>query len=136
MGSARSGGGASGSAEWRRDQGAARGSVRPVPAVPTAPALDLAADPVALTAALVDVPSVSGDERALADAVEAALRAAAAAGGRAHAATPSSPAPTSAGERRVLLAGHLDTVPIADNLPSRRDGDAPLRLRHQRHEGG
>ena len=39
------------------------------------PALDLAADPVALTAALVDVPSVSGDERALADAVEAALRA-------------------------------------------------------------
>src|SRR5581483_6918341 len=25
---------------------------------------------------------------------------------------------------RVLLAGHLDTVPIADNLPSRRDGDA------------
>ena len=26
-------------------------------------------------------------------------------------------------ERRVLLAGHLDTVPVADNLPSRRDGD-------------
>jgi succinyl-diaminopimelate desuccinylase len=24
---------------------------------------------------------------------------------------------------RVLLAGHLDTVPAADNLPSRRDGD-------------
>src|SRR5690606_4271796 len=24
---------------------------------------------------------------------------------------------------RVLLAGHLDTVPIADNVPSRRDGD-------------
>jgi succinyl-diaminopimelate desuccinylase len=23
----------------------------------------------------------------------------------------------------VLLAGHLDTVPIADNVPSRRDGD-------------
>ena len=33
-------------------------------------------------------------------------------------------------ERRVLLAGHLDTVPIADNLPSRRDGDLLLRLRH------
>ncbi len=25
--------------------------------------------------------------------------------------------------QRVLLAGHLDTVPIAGNLPSRRDGD-------------
>ena len=106
-----------------------------MPAVPTAPALDLAADPVALTAALVDVPSVSGDERALADAVEAALRelpqlevvrCGDAVLARTHLGR----------ERRVLLAGHLDTVPIADNLPSRRDGDAPLRLRHQRHEGG
>jgi succinyl-diaminopimelate desuccinylase len=26
-------------------------------------------------------------------------------------------------ERRVLLAGHIDTVPIADNVPSRREGD-------------
>ena len=24
---------------------------------------------------------------------------------------------------RVLLAGHIDTVPIADNVPSRQDGD-------------
>ena len=23
----------------------------------------------------------------------------------------------------MLLAGHLDTVPVADNLPTRRDGD-------------
>ena len=30
----------------------------------------------------------------------------------------------------MLLAGHLDTVPIADNVPSRRDGDTLLRLRH------
>ncbi|WP_345380957.1 succinyl-diaminopimelate desuccinylase [Pseudonocardia yuanmonensis] len=85
--------------------------------------LDLTADPASLTAALVDVASVSGEERALADAVEAALRAQAphfevlrdgdAVLARTHLGR----------ERRVLLAGHLDTVPIADNLPSRREGD-------------
>src|SRR3712207_8303448 len=37
--------------------------------------LDLSADVLTLTRALVDTPSVSGDERTLADAVEAALRA-------------------------------------------------------------
>ncbi|HEY2207327.1 MAG TPA: succinyl-diaminopimelate desuccinylase [Pseudonocardia sp.] len=85
-------------------------------------ALDLAADPVELTAALVDVPSVSGDETALADAMEAALRAQAPGfevvrDGAAVLARTTGDRPT-----RVLLAGHLDTVPIADNLPSRRDG--------------
>ena len=83
--------------------------------------LDLTQDPVALTAALVDVPSVSGAEQAIADLVQEALEA-----------VPSLQvvrdgnvvvARTSLGrERRVLLAGHLDTVPIADNLPSRLDG--------------
>jgi succinyl-diaminopimelate desuccinylase len=89
--------------------------------VPISAALDLAADPVALTAALVDVPSVSGDERALAGAVEAALRE------LPHFEVLRSGetvlARTHLGrERRVLLAGHLDTVPIADNVPSHRDG--------------
>ena len=37
--------------------------------------LDLSLDAAALTATLVDVPSVSGDEKVLADAVEEALRA-------------------------------------------------------------
>ena len=37
--------------------------------------LDLRADPIALTAALVDIPSESRDEARIADEVEAALRA-------------------------------------------------------------
>jgi succinyl-diaminopimelate desuccinylase len=93
----------------------------PTPSSPTL-ALDLAADPVALTAALVDVPSVSGDERALADAVDAALRALPHLEVRRCGNTVL--ARTDLGrDRRVLLAGHLDTVPVADNLPSRRAGE-------------
>jgi succinyl-diaminopimelate desuccinylase len=100
----------------------ARGPVGSVGAV-TASALDLTADPVDLCAALVDVPSVSRNEKVLADLVEAALR-----GQAPHLEVVRSGnavlARTDLGrERRVLLAGHLDTVPIADNLPSRRDGD-------------
>lgn len=85
----------------------------------TAATLDPRADIVDLTRAVVDIESVSGNERALADAVEQALR-------------EHGPhlemirdgdtiiARTHLGrERRVLLAGHLDTVPLAGNLPSR-----------------
>ncbi|NYI08087.1 succinyl-diaminopimelate desuccinylase [Allostreptomyces psammosilenae] len=84
----------------------------------TTPQLDLSADAVALTAQLVDIPSVSGSERVLADAVEAALRAlphlTVERDGNAVVAR------TELGRaERVVLAGHLDTVPIADNLPSR-----------------
>ncbi|MCW2776984.1 MAG: succinyl-diaminopimelate desuccinylase [Frankiales bacterium] len=84
--------------------------------------LDLAADPVDLCAALVDVPSVSGSEGHLCDLVEQALRA------LPHLTVDRDGdalvARTSLGRgRRVLLAGHLDTVPIADNVPSTRDGD-------------
>jgi succinyl-diaminopimelate desuccinylase len=84
--------------------------------------LNLGGDPVELCAALVDVPSVSGDEKELADELERALREQAP-----HLELLRSGdavlARTGLGrERRVLLAGHLDTVPIADNLPSRRDG--------------
>ena len=88
----------------------------------TGAVLDLAQDPVDLTAALVDVESVSGGEAPLADLVEQALRA------LPHLEVVRDGnnvvARTSLGrDRRVLLAGHLDTVPTADNLPSRRDGD-------------
>jgi succinyl-diaminopimelate desuccinylase len=85
--------------------------------------LDLRGDPVALTAALVDIPSESRDEARIADEVESALRAQAdgfeiVRNGDAVLARTRLGRPT-----RVMLAGHLDTVPIADNVPSRRDGD-------------
>jgi succinyl-diaminopimelate desuccinylase len=88
----------------------------------TAPSLDLGADGAALTTALVDVPSVSGSEAALAGAVEAALRSVA--GLRVERDGDTVLGRTELGRpRRVLLAGHLDTVPVADNLPSHVDGD-------------
>ncbi len=85
------------------------------------PALDPAAPVAELTRALVDIPSVSGDESAVADAVEAALRAAphleVVRDGDAVVAR------TRLGrERRVVIAGHLDTVPINGNLPSWIEG--------------
>lgn len=84
-------------------------------------ALDLS-DPVALTAALVDLESVSGNEDAIAGEVHAALQALPHL--KVERVGNNVVARTALGrERRVLLAGHLDTVPVADNLPSRREGD-------------
>lgn len=92
------------------------------------PVLDLTASSVDLTRALCDVPSVSGDETTLADAIFAAI----------------SPlehldvyrdgdtivARTHLGRaQRVAIAGHIDTVPINANLPTRDieiDGEAFL----------
>jgi succinyl-diaminopimelate desuccinylase len=84
--------------------------------------LDLRGDPIELTAALVDIPSESRDEARIADEVEAALRAQTSGfeiirNGDAVLARTSLGRPS-----RVLLAGHLDTVPVADNLPSRFEG--------------
>ena len=85
--------------------------------------LDLHADPIDLTAALVDIPSVSRDESLIADAVESALREQTT-GFEVIRSGNAVLARTSRGlGSRVLLAGHLDTVPIADNVPSRRVGD-------------
>jgi succinyl-diaminopimelate desuccinylase len=85
--------------------------------------LDLRGDPIELTAALVDIPSESRDEARIADEVETALRAQTSGfevirSGNAVLARTSLNRPT-----RVLLAGHLDTVPVAGNLPSRREND-------------
>ncbi|MEV6011494.1 succinyl-diaminopimelate desuccinylase [Streptomyces sp. NPDC051976] len=87
--------------------------------------LDLSQDAAALTAQLVDVPSVSLEEKPLADLVESALRA------LPHLEVDRDGDAVVARTRlgraeRVVLAGHLDTVPIADNLPSRLDGDGVL----------
>lgn len=92
------------------------------PTVPTA-VLDPRSDIVDLTAAIVDIESVSGHERALADAVEQALREHAP-HLRVERDGDTVVARTDLGRaRRVVLAGHLDTVPLTTdpvNLPSSR----------------
>jgi succinyl-diaminopimelate desuccinylase len=80
--------------------------------------LDLGTDAVTLTRALCDIPSVSGDEEVITSAVEAALR------DLRHLDVVRDGnvvvARTDLGRaERVVLAGHLDTVPIAGNLPTR-----------------
>lgn len=83
--------------------------------------LDLTADVVDLTAALVDIESVSRSEGPIVDAIERALR------GLDHLETTrlgnSLVARTDLGRsERVIIAGHVDTVPLNANLPSRNDG--------------
>jgi len=92
--------------------------------VPAPPLDAVLGDVVALTAALVDIASVSGDERMLADAIERVLRIRAphldvlrdgdAIVARTHLGRP----------QRVIIAGHIDTVPVNDNLPSRLELDS------------
>ena len=84
--------------------------------------LDLRSDPDLLTAALIDIPSESRDERRIADEVEAALREQT--GYQVIRNGDAVLARTDLGRpSRVILAGHLDTVPIAGNVPARRDAD-------------
>ena len=80
--------------------------------------LDLSASSIDITRQLCDIESVSGNEKTLADAIEVALA--------------DSPhleiirdgdlivARTNLGrEKRVVIAGHIDTVPLNGNLPTR-----------------
>jgi succinyl-diaminopimelate desuccinylase len=85
--------------------------------------LDLGVDAVQLTEDLVNIESVSGNEQEIADDVEAALReldhlevqrfghTIVARTHHGHA-------------ERVVIAGHIDTVPLNANLPARRDEQA------------
>ncbi|MFE4470295.1 succinyl-diaminopimelate desuccinylase [Leifsonia sp. NPDC056824] len=88
--------------------------------------LDLSATSIDLTRQICDIESVSGNERTLADAIVQALE----------------PLPhleiirdgdtvvarTNLGrERRALIAGHIDTVPLNDNLPTRFEMDGGVR---------
>jgi succinyl-diaminopimelate desuccinylase len=87
---------------------------------PTLPVLDPTESVVELTRQLCDLESVSGNEAAIADAIQAAL-------------APASHlevirdgdavvARTNLGrEHRVVIAGHIDTVPVNGNLPTRHE---------------
>ncbi|GHC72748.1 succinyl-diaminopimelate desuccinylase [Streptomyces cinnamoneus] len=88
-------------------------------------ALDLSLDAAALTAQLVDIRSESGAEKPLADAIERELRALPHLSVDRHG--NNVVARTNLGRaERVILAGHIDTVPIADNVPSRLDDQGIL----------
>jgi len=82
--------------------------------------LDLSQSAAQLTAQLVDVQSVSGTEEPLADAIAEALESlshlAVHRDGNAIIARTAFDLP-----ERVVLAGHIDTVPVAGNLPSCED---------------
>jgi succinyl-diaminopimelate desuccinylase len=82
------------------------------------PALDLSATSVDLTRTICDMPSVSGDETALADGIDSALRV------LPHLEVyrdgDTIVARTDLGRsQRVAIAGHIDTVPINGNVPTR-----------------
>ena len=101
-------------------------------------ALDLTADPVDLTRALVDIPSPSRQEDEIATAVHAALESTVAAftgpaAGRTEVIRDGNRvlARTRRGlPGRAVLAGHLDTVPLADNVPCRVTSEADEQILH------
>lgn len=80
------------------------------------PSLDLSRSSVELTADVCNIESVSGNETSLADAIEQALT------GSAHLEITRDGdaivAQTNLGRaQRVIIAGHIDTVPVNNNLP-------------------
>ncbi|MDA2988250.1 MAG: succinyl-diaminopimelate desuccinylase, partial [Actinomycetota bacterium] len=96
------------------------------------PRIDLSADVVDVAASLIDIPSESHHEREIADALEVALS------GLPHLRLRRSGNALVAevGEPRVIIAGHLDTVPAAENLPHRIEGDRLFGLGSVDMKGG
>ena len=91
----------------------------------TVPVIDLTASSIDITRQLCDIESVSGNERAITDAIAAALapfdhleitRDADAIVART----------THGRGRRVVIAGHTDTVPLKNNLPTRLESEADV----------
>ena len=92
--------------------------------MPSTPAavLDLGASSIDITRQLCDIESVSGNERAIADAIQASLE------GHDHLEVirdgDAIVARTNLGRStRVVIAGHIDTVPVNRNLPTRYETD-------------
>ena len=86
------------------------------------PTLDLSATSIDITRQLCDIESVSGDEKTIADAIQDALS------GAAHLEILRDGdliiARTNLGrDKRVVIAGHIDTVPINDNVPTRYESE-------------
>lgn len=86
------------------------------------PVIDASIGVVELTASICDIESVSGNEGSLADAIESVLRSCAhlevirdgdAIVARTHLGR----------ETRVIIAGHIDTVPVNNNLPTKLEAD-------------
>jgi succinyl-diaminopimelate desuccinylase len=90
--------------------------------MPPTPALDLSASSIELTRQLCDIESVSANEARIADAIEASLAPSAHLTVTRHG--DAIVARTHLGrEKRVVIAGHIDTVPLNDNLPTRFETD-------------
>jgi succinyl-diaminopimelate desuccinylase len=86
--------------------------------MPATPVLDLGASSIELTRQLCDIESVSANEKTIADAIEASLATSTHLTVTRHG--DAVVARTSLGRaQRVVIAGHIDTVPLNDNLPTR-----------------
>ncbi|MGA0209012.1 MAG: succinyl-diaminopimelate desuccinylase [Candidatus Nanopelagicales bacterium] len=97
-----------------------------------APIIDLSADVGDVAAALIDIPSESHHEAVIADAVETALRQC----GHLEVRRLGNAVVAESGEPRVVIAGHLDTVPSSGNLPHRIEDERLVGLGSVDMKGG